>query len=75
MDKSVDNFAISVDNSAKPVDNFFGPKKLSTGLAELSTFYPQTYPQEKWCNLLIIKDKKKLSTENALPYNYYLLNS
>ena len=28
MDKSVDNFAISVDKSAKPVDKFLGLKKL-----------------------------------------------
>ena len=75
VDNFVDNFAISVDNSAFPVDNFYRPKKLSTGRGDLSTSYPQTYPQAKRSNPLVFFNKKKLSTENALPYNYYLLNS
>ena len=50
MDKSVDNFAISVDKSAKPVDNFvdnFLAKKVIHRKTDLSTGYPQTYPQAK----------------------------
>ena len=40
MDKSVDNFAISVDKSAKPVDNFvdnFLAKKVIHRKTDLST--------------------------------------
>jgi len=50
VDKSVDNFAISVDKSAKPVDNFvdnFSPQKVIHRKIDLSTGYPQTYPQAK----------------------------
>ena len=50
MDKSVDNFAISVDKSVKPVDNFvdnFLAKKVIHRKTDLSTGYPQTYPQAK----------------------------
>jgi len=50
VDKSVDNFAISVDKSAKPVDNFvdnFLAKKVIHRKTDLSTGYPQTYPQAK----------------------------
>ena len=55
MDKSVDNFAISVDKSAKPVDNFvdnFWPKKVIHRKTDLSTGYPQTYPQAKLLQLI-----------------------
>ncbi len=47
VDKSVDKSAISVDKSAKPVDNLSTGKKVIHRKTDLSTFYPQGYPQAK----------------------------
>ena len=63
VDKSVDNFAISVDKSAKPVDNFvdnFWAKKVIHRKTDLSTGYPQTYPQAKLVETIDKKQQKKV---------------
>ncbi|MFZ1828653.1 MAG: hypothetical protein WAW42_07780 [Candidatus Competibacteraceae bacterium] len=69
VDKSVDNFAISVDNSTKPVDNFLGLKKLSTGKLTYPHFIHRLIHRKNGLNYLIDKNKKKLSTEKAFPNN------
>ena len=48
VDNFVDKSAISVDKSAKPVDKLSTGKKVIHRKTDLSTFYPQGYPQEKW---------------------------
>jgi hypothetical protein len=73
VDKSVDNFGISVDKSTKPVDNFLGQKKLSTGKPTYPHFIHRLIHRQNACMILINKDKKKLSTENARPNNNSLL--
>jgi len=74
VDKSVDKSAFSVDKSAKPVDKVIHRKKLSTGKPTYPHFIHRVIHRQKSCNLLILNLKKKLSTENALPNNYNLLN-
>ena len=73
VDKSVDKSAISVDKSAKPVDNFSRAKKLSTGKPTYPHFIHRLIHRKNRLNRLIIKNKKKLSTENGLPNNNNLL--
>jgi hypothetical protein len=60
VDKSVDNFAISVDNSTKPVDNFLGSKKLSTGKPTYPHFIHRLIHRQNACIVLINKYKKKV---------------
>jgi hypothetical protein len=78
VDNSVDNFAISVDNSPKSVDNcvdnFLPLKKVIHRKIDLSTFYPQTYPQEKiFQSIESIKIKKSYPQKIAFPNNNNLL--
>jgi hypothetical protein len=56
------------------VDNFFGQKKLSTGKPTYPHFIHRVIHRQNSWRLLIIKYKKKLSTENAFPNNNNLLN-
>ena len=47
VDNFVDKSTISVDKSAKPVDKLPTGKKVIHRKTDLSTFYPQGYPQAK----------------------------
>ena len=66
----MDNFAFSVDKSAKPVDNFvdnFWAKKVIHRKTDLSTGYPQTYPQAKPVELIDNQKQKKVIHRKGPP--------